>query len=829
MSAEPQSRSAGGRGPRATLLCAGLLLMALFPSAASAQSASSTLFTDCDFEARHFPNDDAAVSTRAIPGVRALRAAGTLSNAELREHFVSAQWHPLCRAHSVRMAYSATHGALGEPPMQDGRALSLGRFAGYDGLAGYGDLPVRVFSAPEGDNDVKALYLVLQLNAHGSRTRIVNNPVRSDHHNVQRHANLWDAQGTAAAVEPAGNADGRASGHFSTGGDIEHYFPYRHTEAPDGEVTFVAGDDLTPVADNIQDVYRERLRLMREDNLLVVARYHDDASDEEVAAGRLTRHADSLGCRGPDEVEAACVWAPAVGAWTGGGSDFAAPVVAGALAALLAAYPDATGRELIRAAKACTRPVAALPGGLGVVNFEPLIGDDGDGPRLRASDIDGAITLCAEVRAAAVASSTPLGTDTAASSTPMTTPPTTTTFAGCGFSAGDSPADNRRFGTHAIPGARALRAAGSLANAELRARFVATEWGNLCSPHAITVGYSATHGALGETPTQDGSDVSLGGYAGYDDIAGYDSELVQVFGTHLLLNREQQSLNLMRQVVRHAPGVRVVNNSARTDDINLQSSLGQSGIPGNFLDEVAVVEAAGNAGSHSSGHFDAGGDNEYYFPYRHEATPDGEVTWTTRAGEAVSDSAQQAYRERLRLMREHNLLLVARYNDNASDEEVAAGNLTRHESSLGCRGPAAVEAACVWAPAIGDWTGGGTSFSAPVMAGAVAALLAAYPDATGRELVRATKACTRPVAALPGGLGVVNFEPLVGDDGNGPRLRANNIEGAISLCAEVRAEAVASSTPLFIPDINRDGQLDADDALILYYAYALRSVLGSGR
>lgn len=100
------------------------------------------------------------------------------------------------------------------------------------------------------------------------------------------------------------------------------------------------------------------------------------------------------------------------------------------------------------------------------------------------------------------------------------------------------------------------------------------------------------------------------------------------------------------------------------------------------------------------------------------------------------------------------------------------GRIVRHPSSTGCVG---VEEACVYAPFVyqlprsgrlAGYTVGGTSFSAPNVAMALASVLAFYPGTSGPDLVRLAKTCAKRAPGLSG-LGLANFECMTRLDDSG--------------------------------------------------------------
>ena len=92
------------------------------------------------------------------------------------------------------------------------------------------------------------------------------------------------------------------------------------------------------------------------------------------------------------------------------------------------------------------------------------------------------------------------------------------------------------------------------------------------------------------------------------------------------------------------------------------------------------------------------------------------------------------------------------------------GDIVRHPHSSGCD---AVSDACVWVPFVTPGVGSGTSFGSPRVAGALASVLAVFPNTTHQNLARMLKTSVRQVATLPNGLGVVDFTRLTTLDASG--------------------------------------------------------------
>ena len=92
------------------------------------------------------------------------------------------------------------------------------------------------------------------------------------------------------------------------------------------------------------------------------------------------------------------------------------------------------------------------------------------------------------------------------------------------------------------------------------------------------------------------------------------------------------------------------------------------------------------------------------------------------------------------------------------------GDIVRHPHSSGCD---AVSDACVWVPFVTPGIGSGTSFGSPRVAGALASVLAVFPNTTHQNLARMLKTSVRKVSTLPNGLGVVDFTRLTTLDASG--------------------------------------------------------------
>ena len=92
------------------------------------------------------------------------------------------------------------------------------------------------------------------------------------------------------------------------------------------------------------------------------------------------------------------------------------------------------------------------------------------------------------------------------------------------------------------------------------------------------------------------------------------------------------------------------------------------------------------------------------------------------------------------------------------------GDVVRHPHSSGCD---AVSDACVWVPFTTPGIGSGTSFGSPRIAGALASVLAVFPNTTHQNLAKMLKTSVRKVSTLPNGLGVVDFTRLTTLDASG--------------------------------------------------------------
>ena len=112
-------------------------------------------------------------------------------------------------------------------------------------------------------------------------------------------------------------------------------------------------------------------------------------------------------------------------------------------------------------------------------------------------------------------------------------------------------------------------------------------------------------------------------------------------------------------------------------------------------------------------------------------------------------------------IREHRLIYAAGWIKDAN------GNYTRHPHSYSCREDE-IREGCIWTQFEFHY-GGGTSYSAPQIAAALASILAIAPDTTPQNLARFGKACVKKTGEgieellrVSGGLGVADFA-CVGD------------------------------------------------------------------
>ena len=99
------------------------------------------------------------------------------------------------------------------------------------------------------------------------------------------------------------------------------------------------------------------------------------------------------------------------------------------------------------------------------------------------------------------------------------------------------------------------------------------------------------------------------------------------------------------------------------------------------------------------------------------------------------------------------------------------GDIVRHPHSSGCD---TVSSACVWVPFVTPGVGSGTSFGSPRVAGALASVLAVFPNTAHQNLARMLKTSVRQVSTLPNGLGVVDFTRLTTLGASGEWRLVNN-------------------------------------------------------
>ena len=105
----------------------------------------------------------------------------------------------------------------------------------------------------------------------------------------------------------------------------------------------------------------------------------------------------------------------------------------------------------------------------------------------------------------------------------------------------------------------------------------------------------------------------------------------------------------------------------------------------------------------------------------------------------------------------NKMLLVAGWDKDS------AGNYVRHAGSSEC-GRAGISEGCLWAQYEFPGLGGGTSYSTPQVAAALASVLSVFPDTTHQNLAKFAKACAKKsgqgIEALlrtHGGVGVADF------------------------------------------------------------------------
>lgn len=129
----------------------------------------------------------------------------------------------------------------------------------------------------------------------------------------------------------------------------------------------------------------------------------------------------------------------------------------------------------------------------------------------------------------------------------------------------------------------------------------------------------------------------------------------------------------------------------------------------------------------------------------------------------IWDDEMQSYRRLLEAVAANNTLFVA---GHWQDEN---GNYVRSSGSTGCIG---IDDGCIWAPFSvhhGQFGASGTSISAPLLASALASVLAVFPDTTHQNLAKFAKACalkagngTRALLRQSGGVGVADFTCMGG-------------------------------------------------------------------
>ena len=175
---------------------------------------------------------------------------------------------------------------------------------------------------------------------------------------------------------------------------------------------------------------------------------------------------------------------------------------------------------------------------------------------------------------------------------------------------------------------------------------------------------------------------------------------------------------IMDEIAR-MPEVKIVNRSQAPDAF----SIGDGNLP------YLVINGAGNGG--------------------------GNAPWY----DDLMSAADKVKFERA--IMEDRLIFVGGWDRDAN------GNYVRHQDSDSCRGDG-IREGCVWAQyRFGDR--GGTSYSSPQFAAALASVLAIAPDTTPENLARFGKACVKKsgegieeLLRVSGGLGVADFA-CVGD------------------------------------------------------------------
>ena len=122
--------------------------------------------------------------------------------------------------------------------------------------------------------------------------------------------------------------------------------------------------------------FKNILAAVEADKVLYVAGHDVDSN------GQYQRGDGSTGC---GDLNNGCLYAPMAfdyGRHGVAGTSFSTPNVAIALASVLAVFPDLSGIELVKLAKACAKPVDTIPDGIGIADFTCMTKEEGGRRRL---------------------------------------------------------------------------------------------------------------------------------------------------------------------------------------------------------------------------------------------------------------------------------------------------------------------------------------------------------------------------------------------------------------------------------------------------------------
>ena len=278
----------------------------------------------------------------------------------------------------------------------------------------------------------------------------------------------------------------------------------------------------------------------------------------------------------------------------------------------------------------------------------------------------------------------------------------------------DPPTSSYSVGPYAINGIDKIpQSMVKLTREEMQRKFVI---GDLDKEHAGQVGTIACRSYIqsGDCGSQAGKFRSQGGTVTTETGTSPFAKVVSDYDS-------QDQIQWLVGEIARMPEVKIVNHSHVMNDASLVGD-------GNF--PYLVINSVGNGGGNASWYDEL----------------------ISAADKVTTEKAIAAGR----------LIFIGGWDKDAN------GNYIRHQRSNSCRGDG-IREGCIWAQFDFSGYGGGTSYSAPQFAAALASVLAVAPETTPENLAKFGKACVKKrgegiegLLRVSGGLGVADFA-CVGD------------------------------------------------------------------